>query len=193
MEKRLFLTGAEAEIRSRLIREALQEKLAWAGGFVIAAEAGERGYAEGYALRPAAAAAGVEGLPSRRFLDCRSWPPQRDNEVFRVFGTELLQEATLYPFAVLDEIGGFETLIPQFREALETLLQSTLPQIGALKTAEEADAWRQLFGLGERMTQQTDRLRAILAADPDTRILDLREIPESEALATLRAWAAAYT
>lgn len=192
MEKRIFLTGSEEETRSRLIREALHEKLAWAGGFVIAAESGESGYAEGYALRPAAAAAGVEGLPSRRFLDCRSWPPQRDNEVFRVFGAELLREAALYPFAVLDEIGGYETLIPQFREALEALLQSTLPLIGALKTPEEADAWRQLFGLGERMTQQTDRLRASLASDPDTRILDLNETPEAEALAILRSWVAAF-
>ena len=193
MEKRIFLTGADPKTRSRLIREALGEKLAWAGGFVIAAEANVRGYADGYALRPAAAAAGVEGLPSRRFLDCRSWPPERDNEVFRSFGTELLREAALYPFTVLAEIGGFETLIPQFREALEALLQSGLPIIGALKTAEEAEGWRQLFGLGERMTQQTDRLRAGLASDPDTRILDLNEVSEAEAHALLRAWAAAYT
>ena len=193
MEKRIFLTGAEAETRFRLIREALGEKLAWAGGFVIAAEINDRGYAEGYALRPAAAAAGVEGLPSRRFLDCRSWPPERDNEVFRSFGAELLREAALYPFAVLDELGGFETLIPQFREALEALLHSGLPILGALKTAEEAEGWRQLFGLGERMTQQTERLRESLASDPDTRILDLREATESGALALLRAWAAAYT
>ena len=134
MEKRILLTGADPETRSRLIREALGEKLAWAGGFVIAAETNDRGYAEGYALRPAAAAAGVEGLPSRRFLDCRSWPPERDNEVFRAYGAELLREAALYPFAVLGEIGGFETLIPQYREALEALLRSGLPIVGALKS-----------------------------------------------------------
>ena len=193
MEKRIFLTGADPETRSRLIREALQEKLAWAGGFVMAAEANEKGYAEGYALRPAAAAAGVDGLSSRRFLDFCSWPPDRDNEAFRGFGAELLREAALYPFAVLDEIGGFETLIPQFREALEALLRSGLPIIGAIRTAEEAEGWRQLFGLGERMTEQTDRLREGLVSDPDTRILDLREISEAEALATLRTWATLYS
>lgn len=155
----------------------------------MAAETGETGYAVGYALRPAAAAAGVEGLPSRRFLDCRAWPPQRDNEVFRGFGVQLLQEAALYPFAVLDEIGGFETLIPQFREALEALLQSGLPLLGALKSAEETEQWRQLFGLGEKMTQQTQRLRALLAEDPDARLIDLGEHSEAEALALLRAWA----
>ena len=58
MEKRIFLTGAEAETRSRLIREALGEKLAEAGGFVLRAEPGQDGFAEGYALCPAAAAGG---------------------------------------------------------------------------------------------------------------------------------------
>ena len=189
VEKRIFLTGAGPETRSRLIREALQEKLAEAGGFVMAAEAGENGFAEAYALRPAAAAAGVEGLPSMRFLDCRVWPPQRDNEVFRGFGVQLLEEAACYPFAVLDEIGGWETLIPQFSEALEALLGSDLPLLGALKTAEEAEQWRGLFGLGERFTQRAERLRALIAADPDTRMIDLRKTPEDEALALLRAWA----
>lgn len=192
MEKRIFLTGAEPETRSRLLCEALGEKLAWAGGFVMAAETGPAGYADGYALRPAAAAAGVEGLPSRRFLDCRAWPPQRDNEVFRELGVQLLREAALYPFAVLNEIGGYETLVPQFREALEELLQSGLPLIGALKTAEEAERWRELFGLGERMTQRADHLRRELQSDPDCRVVDLAAVPEAEALSLLRAWAAVH-
>lgn len=192
MEKKLFLTGGDPEARSRLIREALGDRLSWAGGFVMAAEPGEAGYAEGYALRPAASAAGVEGLPSPRFLDCRAWPPQRDNEVFRDFGVQLLREAAFYPFAVLDEIGGFETLIPEFREALEALLQSGLPLLGALKTAEEAEQWRQLFGLGEKMTRHTERLRSLLLSDPDARLLDLRDRPEAEVLSLLRAWAALH-
>lgn len=193
MEKRIFLYGAEPETRSRLIREALRDKLAWAGGFVMSAESGAAGFAEGYALCPAAAAAGVEGLPSRRFLDCRVWPPQRDNEAFRELGVQLLREAPLYPFAVLDEIGGYETLIPQFREALEELLQSGLPLLGALKTEAEAEQWRQLFGLGERMTQRCEQLRRELAAAPDCRILDLNEASEEEILSRLHAWAAAFT
>lgn len=192
MEQRIFLTGAEAETRSRLIRAALGDRLAGAGGFVMEAETGENGYALGYLLRPAAAAGGVEGLEGRRFLDCRSWPPQRDNEVFRDFGVRLLREAVYYPFAVLDEIGGYETLIPPFYEALEALLQSGLPLIGALKTPEEAEAWRQLFGLGERFTQRLETLRAALTADGEARILDLRETPEAEALALLREWAKDY-
>ena len=188
MEKRIFLTGPAGVGKSRLIREALGERLAEAGGFVMSAEAASNGYAVGYVLCPAAAAGGVEGLEGRRFLDCRSWPPQRDNEVFRDFGTRLLREAVYYPFAVLDEIGGYETLIPPFYESLEALIQSGLPLVGALKTPEEAEQWRQLFGLGERFSQRLGQLRAALVQDGDTRIIDLRETPEDEALAILRAW-----
>lgn len=191
MEKRFFLTGPQGCGKSRLIRAALGGKLAGAGGFVMSSETGEDAYAVGYRLCPAAAAAGVAGLDGRRFLDCRSWPPLRDNEVFRDFGAQLLHEAPYYPFAVLDEIGGYEMLIPQFSLALDSLLQSDLPLVGAVKTAEEAEQWRQLFRLGERFTRRTEQLRAMLAADPDTRILDLRDCSEIEALALLRSWAAA--
>lgn len=193
MEKRIFLTGPQGAGKSRLIREALGGKLAWAGGFVMAAERGDSGYAEGYALCPAAAAAGVEGLEARRFLDCRVWPPVRDNEVLRGYGVQLLREAAYYPFALLDELGGFELLLPQFRQALAELLRSGLPLVGALKTPEEAEQWRQLYGLGERFTAQTDALRLWMEQDADTRILDLRDASESEALTALRAWAEAYT
>ena len=188
MEMRIFLTGPAGIGKSRLIREALGEKLAEAGGFVMSAETGPNGYAVGYVLRPAAAAGGVEGLDGRRFLDCRSWPPRRDNEVFRDFGARLLREAVYYPFAVLDEIGGYETLIPPFEEALVTLLQSDLPLVGALKTPEETEQWRQLFSLGERFTERVGQLRNMLWQDADTRVIDLRETTEDEALAILRAW-----
>ncbi len=188
VEKRIFLIGPQGSGRSRLIREALGEKLAEAGGFVTASEPGQDGFPTGVALRPAASAAGIEGLDSQRFLDFSAWPPAHDNEVFRELGTRLLREAALYPFAVLDELGGFELLIPPFREALYALLDSDLPLVGALKTPDETEAWRQLYGLGERLTQQADRLRAALEADPGTRILDLREISGAEALSLLRRW-----
>ncbi len=126
------------------------------------------------------------------FSTASVWPPQRDNEVFRVYGARLLREAAYYPFAVLLELGGFETLIPQFREAAEALLASGLPLLGALKSPAEAEAWRQLYGLGERMTQQTGRLRALIEAAPDTRLIDLDKAPEAEARSVLNAWIEEY-
>lgn len=184
MEHRLFLTGADAQTRRRLIVAALGGKLAGAGGFVMLEEP------EGCALCPAAAAAGVAGLECPRFLDFRAWPPIRDNEVLRSCGAQLLREAAFYPYAVLCELGGFETLIPQFTDALAALLASDVPLLGAVKPAEEAEQWRQLFGLGERFSARAAALRRALAAEG--RLLDLDAASEEDALAALRAWAAEY-
>ena len=186
MEKRLFLTGGDAQTRLRLIVRALDGRLAGAGGFVMEADG------TGCVLRPAAALAGVEGLPGQRFLDYSVWPPARDNEVFRNLGVQLLREAAWYPCAVLVELGGFETLIPQFREALDELLESGTPLLAAWKTPEEAENWRQLFGLGERFTERTQALRLALTGREDTRIVDLDRLPSDEAEALLRAWADAH-
>lgn len=192
MSRHLFLTGPAGCGKSRLIREALGDRLAGAGGFITGPVVGPEGYAVAYALRPAAAAAGVEGLERRIILDCGTWPPRRDNEVFRTLGARLLQEAAFYPYAVLDEIGGFETVIPQFRQALEELLNSGVPLLGALKTPEDAAQWQALYGLGERFTALDSRLRDRLAQDPDGRILDLARTDEDEVRAALRDWVGRY-
>ena len=192
MHKRIFLTGPAGCGKSRLIREALGGRLAMVGGFMTGPVHGPDGYAKGYALRPAAACAGVEGLACPVFLDAGVWPPVRDNEVFRVYGTRLLREALWYPCAVLDELGGFELLIPQFRAALEELLGSGLPLLGTVKTAEDAEAWRQLFGLGERFTQHAAQFRAMLSADENTLILDLSCCSEADARRALGDWADAF-
>ena len=188
MQRHLFLTGPAGAGKSTQIREALGPKLAEAGGFMT-------GPADGslcFELRPAAAFAGVEGLECARFLDASVWPPVKDNEAFRGLGVRLLQEAVWYPYAVVDEIGGFELLIPQFRGALEELLSSDLPLIGALKTCGEAAMLGQAFGLGERYGQYTARLHEALRADPDTLILPLDETEDEAVRRAVRDWAGQY-
>lgn len=64
-------------------------------------------------------------------------PPTHDNEVFRNDGVRLLSEAELYPFSVIDEFGGYEILIPQFREALSEFLSSEQPCIGRAEGQQE--------------------------------------------------------
>ena len=88
---------------------------------------------------PAAAAGGAEGFEALPYLDLRVVPPLHDNEVFRSEGVRLLQEGAWYPFSVLDAIGGFELLIPQFRAALAEVLNAEQPFVGVLLARKEAE------------------------------------------------------
>ena len=133
MQKKLFLCGPSGCGKTTMIRAALGQKLAEAGGFVTERRVDGDGRVLGFDLLPAAAAAGIEGFTPLRFLDYTAESPRRDNEVFRDEAVRLLQEAEYYPFAVLDEIGGFELVIPQFRAQLASFLSSPVPCVGVLK------------------------------------------------------------
>lgn len=191
MEKHLYLVGPRGCGKSALLTRMLGPSLAAAGGFVIEELHGSYGELTGFALSPAAAAAGVAGFNPEPFLDCTRFPPHSDNDVFRHTGARLLEEAALYPYALLDEIGGYELLIPPFREALFKLLRSSLPILGALRTEEEADALRQALGLGDKWRGYASELRTLLENDPHCRVIDLSRHPHT-AEAAVKAWVREY-
>ena len=93
---------------------------------------------------------------------------------------------------MLEEIGGFELIIPQFRQALEDLLNTDVPILGALKTKEEAELFRQYLGIGERFTLHCNRLHQALADDADTLVLEMAGPDDAEAAAAVQAWAEQY-
>ncbi len=192
MKKRLFLCGPSGCGKTTMIRAALGADMAGAGGFVTVRAVGADGRALGFDLLPAAAAAGVEGFSPLRFLDYASDPPTRDNEVFRSDAVRLLREAEYYPFAVLDEIGGFELVIPQFRAQLGVFLSSSVPCVGVLKAPAGVDELRERFGLGEKYPALWRRLRESLEGDPDTLLIDTSGRGDERAERALREWAALY-
>ena len=193
MQKRLFLCGPSGCGKTTMIRNALGAALAEAGGFVTERAIGADGKLLGFDLLPAAAAAGIEGFTPLRFLDYTTEPPTRDNEVFRGEAVRLLQEAEYYPFAVLDEIGGFELVIPQFRAQLATFLSSPVPCVGVIKAPAGVEELQARFGLGEKYPALARRLREALENDPDTLVLDLSDSGDEQALRALRDWVEAFT
>lgn len=193
MKKHLFLTGASGLGKSELIREVLGPYLAMAGGFVTEKAVGPDGRVIGHDLLPAAAAGGVQGFEPLRFMDCTSPAPRTDNEVFRVSAAQLLREAAYYPFSVLDAFGGFELVIPPFREALADFLSSEQPCIGVLLPLAEVERLRQSLGLGEKLTAYAARLHEALRQDSDTVILNVRSRNDEVARRIVRQWAKEFT
>lgn len=191
MKKHLFLTGPADCGKHQLLREILGGAMANAGGYVT-----QRELLEGRILRcsllPAAAAAGVEGFVPLPFLDLGRTPPFHDNEVFRSDGVRLLQEAAWYPFAVIDAIGAFELLIPQYRQALSELLNSELPVAGVLLGRKEAEELCRRLGLGERVRMNIEQLWKALKADPDTLIVEAAGLTRRRAERCLEQWAREY-
>lgn len=191
MKKHLFLTGPSGIGKTTIIRQALGKAAGYAGGFITERVTDGDGRVEGFDLYPAAAM-GHDGFDGQRFLDLSTTPPRKDNEVFRESAAQMLREAELYPFVMLDEIGGFEMLIPQFRNELAELLNSDAPIIGVIKGAENAEELRASFGLGEKFTMLTDNLRAVLANDEDTAVIEVKRRGDETAKRIVEAWVKEY-
>jgi nucleoside-triphosphatase len=192
MEKKLFLTGPAGCGKSALIREVLGDRLAEAGGFVTGLMEDAAGCPIGWSLSPAASAGGVEGFEPELYLDCRVYPPEKHHEVFRQTGVRLLEEAVWYPFALLDELGGYELVIPEFAAALDAFLRTGLPCVGALRSPEDAELLRSLLGLSDRYPKKLEDFLAALRRDPDCRVVELREDNAEQLRALLEAWAERY-
>ena len=193
MKKKLFLTGPAGCGKSALIKAILGVRMQGAGGFVTQKKFDENGNILSCTLLPAAAAAGVEGLEGEVFLDYSVNPPKSDNEVFRNLGTQLVQEAIYYPFAVLDGFGGTDLLIPQYRAALQELLNSELPCIGVIRSAEEIRLLKKDFHLTDRFITLTDNMRKELTANSGTIVLETSGKGDIKTLRIIQQWAREYT
>lgn len=192
MKKHLILTGETGVGKTTLISEALGARMSFAGGFITVRARDNAGRLLGYDLLPSSAAAGIEGYEAARFLDYTVYPPLTDNEVFRVEGVRLLEEAEYYPFAVIDEFGGFELIIPQFRNALVSLLNSELPLIGVLKGERNGEELRQRLGLGGKYSAYRQALENALKADSDTELITVKRRGDEKARRSVEAWAKEY-
>ena len=192
VKKHLFLTGPDVSALRLSLQNVLGSSAALAGGFVTETCCDASGKPVSAALLPAAALGGVEGFSPLPFLDLGVTPPLHDNEVFRVEGARLLQEATWYPFSVLDALGSFELLIPQYRQALADFLSSDLPILGILLPRKESEQLCRKLGLGERVNMNIEQLWKALRADPDTQIADFSGLGAIRAQRSLEQWCREY-
>lgn len=193
MKKRLFLSGPIGCGKSTLIRNTLGGAAEAAGGFITERALDEGGNLAGFDLLPA----GAPGRPCRpdaprRFLSFSDSGARRDDGVFRTTAVGLLAEAARKPFAIIDEFGGFELLVPEFLRALMELFNSSVPCVGVLKAPGAAESLRSRAGLPQEYLEAWEALRAALTADADTEILQTTGRYDPAAEAALRAWAEEY-
>jgi len=192
MESKLFLTGPSGCGKSTMIYNALGDSLACAGGFITKREVDNDGSVLGFDLYPAAAAAGVAGFSGARFLDLSGSAAKADNEVFRVEAVRLLHEAEYYPFSVIDEIGGFELLIPQFRDALSIFLSSPSPCIGIIKGESNCRRVMDSLSLSSRFLSIREQIIYAMKSFDDIRIIETTGWNDESAIEAVNDWCRTY-
>ena len=150
MKKNLIITGPSGCGKTTLIREVLGSSIAYAGGLITERKLNEDGSLLGFDLYPAAAAADMSSYKGQPFIMKTALGLTKDTEVFRNYGVQLLTEAQYYPFILIDEFGGFDLLIPQFRNALADTFSLDSPVIAVMKSPSNVKEVKKKFHLGPR-------------------------------------------
>jgi len=188
MKKHLFLKGRLYSDYPDVINTALGEKMGSAGGF-ITRPGKDRGC---YDICPCACAAGFD-IPGAQCFLRFSGEAIRNNDAFRHYGKELLEQSVFYPFAVLNVVGGFELIIPEFRETLENLLSEDIPVLGYLICLEDVKNIQKLFGLSDKFLRSAEEFHGKIENSCNTEIIDTQDYSDEEIREIILQWKREYT
>lgn len=192
MKKHLIITGPSGCGKTTLIREVLGSSLGYAGGFITERKLDAAGNLLGFDLYPAAAAADMSSYIGQRFISKSALGLSKDTEVLRNYGTQLITEAEYYPYVMLDEFGGFDVLIPQFRNALADIFSSDKPIIAVMKSDKNVKQVKKNFRLGPRFLQTVDIVKSTLAAHEDSLIVEMKKPGDVKVKALIEQWKKEY-
>ena len=191
MKKNLILYGPIGCGKSTMIKEALGEDAILAGGYVTL-----RAYYEdqlaGFDLAPTTVLCSRQEMRRiKRFLEFGDSRIQRP-EVFEGLGTALLKEAQKQDFAVADEFGGLELLVPSFREELQNLLCSPVPCIGVFKTRDASKSLTRRLGMNTAYEDAYEEMFRFLRENSETEILHTTGWKDSVAREKVLDWVRQY-
>ena len=192
MKKHLIITGPSGCGKSTLIREVLGSSVAYAGGLITERKLNSKGELEGFDIYPAAAVADMSSYTGQRFITKTPLGLTKDTEVFRNYGVQLLKEAEYYPFIMIDEFGGFDVLIPQFRNAIADVFNLDTPIIAVMKGDKNVKEVKKRFHLGPRFLQTVDIVKNVLASDSDVQIVEMKKPGDPKVKAIIQQWAEEY-
>lgn len=165
----LFLEGTSRTGKSTLLRECLLPYKERLGGFSCQ-RLWEKDFCRCYRMIPASDFQLDQDyrpdLPHIFRYHRNQYP-----EIFKDYGVHLLENASHYPLILLDEIGGAELLVPEFRQALYRVLSGSTPCIGVLKEASKAEFMKRTVGYGEEVIFYNEELRNFLHQLPNCHFL----------------------
>ena len=189
--RRIFLTGPIGCGKSTLIKNTLGENISVASGFVTE-RVFETGELKGFDIVSLGVRKNLQECSRMRFLTLCGNEIKKNDEAFSVFAARLLDEASERPFVIIDEIGGFELLIPEFMKAFEKFLISKTPCIGVLKSLPSSEKLSKTAELSTEYLKAAKDLHLRLASEPDTEILQTFGRGDENALRKLKCWKEKY-
>ena len=187
MNKHLFLEGQVQAGKSTLIRKCLEPYIDIVGGFSSQRIRGKDDRILGYRLVPAEDflldtddAPDISGV----FLYHNKDINKKDPRVFETLGVDLLSPTQNKQLILLDEIGGSELLVPEFKSELYDVLGGDIPCIGVIKLNSKAKFMSDTAGYPGKVVEANARLRQDLTDKFNARIInfdkDSAKIAEQE-------------
>ena len=191
VSKNLLLYGEIGIGKSTLIKRALENCTGEFGGFLTVRRQLPGGRPSFFLLPGQAMKNAALEEAGQAFLDLTDGVLLR-NEVFVNYGVQLLTEAPKHSFALMDEFGGVELLVPAFSEALRAVLGSPVPCLGVFKTYRAGRTLAETLSLSEEYAQIYSEWKNRLEADPDTSLIPVLKRGDKTAMAVIREWVSRY-
>lgn len=137
MKKHFFLEGPIQEGKSTLIRKLIGSHVTEVGGFSSQRILNDSGETVGFRIVPASEAMELTIKYSPQLSDVFLYFDGRKtkmtSEIFVNTAIRYLRTCKGKKLILLDEIGGVELLMPEFREELYEVLKGEIPCLGVLK------------------------------------------------------------
>lgn len=170
MTGHFFLEGPIQIGKSTLIRRLLSQFMKDhglnpmdIGGFSSQRLLDRRGNTAGFRLASVEEAMSLTRLHSEDlkdiFLDFTGPSIRKTPEVFSNMGLKYLQDRGGKKLILLDEIGGMELLVPEFRDELYRVLEGDIPCLGVLKLGDSNRNMCRVAGIENRCTDYNGILR----------------------------------
>lgn len=137
MRKHIFFEGAIQEGKSTLIRKLIGRHLKDVGGFSSQRLLNDLGETMGFRIVPASDAMFLTRKYSPDLTDVfllfNDGEIKMTPEIFADTAIKYMRKGQEKKLILLDEIGGVEMLMPEFREELYEVLKGEVPCLGVLK------------------------------------------------------------